>query len=380
MQVYQNFQYDWYVCGYVNTNQKTETVYPYICVGNTISTSTVTNVIDVTTTENDTTPLFTGMYFDFTPNNVSWLKGGRTVGESEYPTCYYELVNVLNGDTRYGNLKVINDSEMITGIDYSEYWKVNQYNMTFTAPLRNGLFPANRLLVAKKEPTENDNTWYNLYSDGWIEQGGVLVTGDNWVISFPKAFRDSTYTLIGERYGQDSIANLGVVTQTPTNASGNHYSNSNMTTAWRACGYTEIPLISDYTENVNIYFKVANAVQNLEMLNVGNVMENAVLRSSLTTCHVVIETYQNNTSWYRIYSDGWCEQGGNFGAAFSSWTAKTVMFLKPFKDLSYFVVPVTGHTTYTDSPTINTKTTDSFSCTPYNSTGNANWYACGYIW
>lgn len=25
----------------------------------------------------------------------------------------------------------------------------------------------------------------------------------------------------------------------------------------------------------------------------------------------LIESYQNGTSWYRLYSDGWCEQGGS---------------------------------------------------------------------
>ena len=46
----------------------------YFCVGNTESQSTITDVVEVTTAENDTIPLFSGMYFDFTPNNVSIAK------------------------------------------------------------------------------------------------------------------------------------------------------------------------------------------------------------------------------------------------------------------------------------------------------------------
>ena len=95
---------------------------------------------------------------------------------------------------------------------------------------------------------------------------------------------------------------------------------------------------------------------------------------------VETETYSDDDgNWYRAYPDGWCEQGGNFGAAFSSWSAKTVNFLKPFKDTSYYVNAITGHNINTDSPCINLKTTTSFSCTPYNSTGNACWEAKGYI-
>lgn len=32
--------------------------------------------------------------------------------------------------------------------------------------------------------------------------------------------------------------------------------------------------------------------------------------SSLTEVKVVIDSYSNGSSWYRKYSDGWCEQGG----------------------------------------------------------------------
>ena len=92
----------------------------------------------------------------------------------------------------------------------------------------------------------------------------------------------------------------------------------------------------------------------------------------------VIETYQNGPMWYRLYADGWVEQGGNFGAAFSSWTDKTTTFLIPFRDTNYWVNAISGHTSNTDSPCINTKTTTTFMCRPYNSTGNANWIASGY--
>ena len=86
----------------------------------------------------------------------------------------------------------------------------------------------------------------------------------------------------------------------------------------------------------------------------------------------------DNGNWYRVYPDGWCEQGGNFGSAFASWSAKTITLLVPFRDNKYTLQIICGHTSNTDSPCVNTKSTTSFSCTPYNSTGNANWFACGY--
>ena len=50
-----------------------------------------------------------------------------------------------------------------------------------------------------------------------------------------------------------------------------------------------------------------------------------------TTPHIV-ETYKNGTSWYRIWSDGWCEQGGY---ANTNATSVIVTFLKPFIDTNY---------------------------------------------
>ena len=152
--------------------------------------------------------------------------------------------------------------------------------------------------------------------------------------------------------------------------------------SWQTAGYTEIPLISDYTENVSIYFKVANAVQNLEMLNVGKVMETAVLRTSLTDGHVVIETYVNGYSWYRVWSDGWCEQGG-LCTMNSNWTNHT--FLKPFKDMTYSIFVQFYHsanTSYSTNPACVAKvSTSQFQSGLYSGQASwaGTWYACGYI-
>ena len=54
----------------------------------------------------------------------------------------------------------------------------------------------------------------------------------------------------------------------------------------------------------------------------------------LTNCtkpHIV-ETYVNGTSWYRVYSDGWCEQGGYVGTGPAP---TTVTLLKQMADTNY---------------------------------------------
>ena len=53
---------------------------------------------------------------------------------------------------------------------------------------------------------------------------------------------------------------------------------------------------------------------------------------------ILTESYVNGTSWYRVYSDGWCEQGGTTGVITADLhTANSVQitFLKPYRDNNY---------------------------------------------
>lgn len=59
-------------------------------------------------------------------------------------------------------------------------------------------------------------------------------------------------------------------------------------------------------------------------------LENTKLENS--TPHV-IESWSNGKSWYRVWSDGWCEQGGNSVGA-----TRTVTLFKAYKDANYNVL------------------------------------------
>lgn len=106
--------------------------------------------------------------------------------------------------------------------------------------------------------------------------------------------------------------------------------------------------------------------------------------SELTECTVVTEAYQNGSSWYRIYSDGWCEQGGqvsaNIGTSDTSWT---VTFLKPFLNTNYVVqTSVYGGWAADNRANVETKATTQMS--GYAKSSNAStryiqWVVFGYI-
>ena len=53
--------------------------------------------------------------------------------------------------------------------------------------------------------------------------------------------------------------------------------------------------------------------------------------------HCVIESYRNGSNWYRVYSDGWVEQGGQKGGIGNN-SDVTVTLLKSMKDVSYSIV------------------------------------------
>ena len=94
--------------------------------------------------------------------------------------------------------------------------------------------------------------------------------------------------------------------------------------------------------------------------------------------HTVIETYQNGTNWYRVYDDGWVEQGGR---ASVSYTGTDVELLREFTDTNYTVVACSAVTS--TAPTINVFAVPKNVTTITLGSGVAgasavSWYACGY--
>ncbi len=88
-------------------------------------------------------------------------------------------------------------------------------------------------------------TWYRIWSDGWIEQGGrVNTTTSSGTVTFPKAFKDTNYNLTaqeGEKIGTTDkdtggydfgvgLSNFTTTTFYYSCVASRHFD-------WRACGY-----------------------------------------------------------------------------------------------------------------------------------------------
>lgn len=106
-----------------------------------------------------------------------------------------------------------------------------------------------------------------------------------------------------------------------------------------------------------------------------------VASSSLTACQVVTQTYVSGTNWYRVYSDGWIEQGGRVSISQDAQT--TVTLLKAFSNTNYTALISacrTGMQTggdgnfsveYVSASQFKWSNGDDFG-------GTGIWYACGY--
>ncbi len=93
----------------------------------------------------------------------------------------------------------------------------------------------------------------------------------------------------------------------------------------------------------------------------------------------IVETYKNGASWYRIWSDGWIEQGG-----ITSQTNTTINFLKSFSNTNYIFTatkrnPTTGSWGPEKGP-IGTSGAKVSSIITASYTDNypLSWRACGY--
>ena len=75
---------------------------------------------------------------------------------------------------------------------------------------------------------------------------------------------------------------------------------------------------------------------------VSSLAEKLNIDHSNDTKPYITETYQNGTSWYRVWSDGWCEQGGIYTNSGSA-GKYTITLPKSYQNTSYYVIgSITG--------------------------------------
>lgn len=89
-----------------------------------------------------------------------------------------------------------------------------------------------------------------------------------------------------------------------------------------------------------LYFYLGDSTANLSSDITGKVLEQINNKIDIDGRNaefpVITDKYVNGTSWYRVWSDGWCEQGG-INEITGSGTIVTIELIKPYRDTNYFI-------------------------------------------
>lgn len=103
--------------------------------------------------------------------------------------------------------------------------------------------------------------------------------------------------------------------------------------------------------------------------------------ADLAEVQCVVETYRNGSSWYRVWSDGWCEQGGKVTIAVDS--SETINLMKEYADTNYSVFVQSAQTSSNDDfnngGLVRNMTESSFDIVIREAAGVRFWEAKGYI-
>ena len=246
------------------------------------------------------------------------------IGSGKY---YYELYNADNEFVADINSPHLSSGEPITAplgeLQATTYFKV---------PKKVG-----RVLVRTQKPTADNNyTWYNVYVDGWCEQGGyinTLVNNSDTNISFPIEMADKFFSLsLGQAFNvnyiyeqRHAVENITKRTTTGVlvrNARFGGSTSAGISLSWQVSGYAAS---SEYAQSTWEY-------QNVQVERPMVQLFNGATDEALATCTEVLAdvaglkqttdgmidyviesqepTEANGYTWYRLYKSGWVEQGG----------------------------------------------------------------------
>lgn len=326
--------------------------------------------------------LFDSKYSEAPLYNASWLlSNGTYYSKSVYVTAYEALVVENNTEIDAGTsvqlpsgttyIKRGLSVKLSTAEDITDYdFVINTTDEKFKLPLKSKIIP----LTGESLPVKGNGIALGMmtYDGDTPHYYGTYEFGTN-------AQLDIQAAVYGMSVGDTSITNINVY---PV---GRH-------AAGITDDATKSGMIADISNmdlsDLNLYYYVGETVQNAHLIDAaqiaGNIADKANADLSNCTKPYVTETYVNGTSWYRLWSDGWCEQGGQT-AALSASTQTTIELLKEYSNTDYFINVNQPLRIGDQLPTVGIyqKNTANFIVHQSSSSNKAGayatlWYACGF--
>ena len=128
----------------------------------------------------------------------------------------------------------------------------------------------------------------------------------------------------------------------------------------------------------NTIYHITDDIGGYASPNVGALTE--LINSKQDQCVHIVETFDNGSLWYRIWSDGYCEQGGMV-AYQSGVNVESVSFLKPYRAIPYISTTTASTGGFADAVvTIYNLTTTGFDKRYVRNVGVGwSWNARGYL-
>ena len=214
-----------------------------------------------------------------------------------------------NGFTYYDNKKnrnitvtrsSDNDSWSNWENDYS--WYINTTDKTFRLPLI-----SDRKLIQSKQATASDSYWFNLYSDGWLEQGGIDSipqlsgsTSSNVDCYFNRYYKDTNYdvnvNVILDPGNSTGLRNHKLSRSTDKVSIGFYstlaLSGTGGKFLWSTQGFADTSLY-----NINLYYYVGNVVQNADLINAGALQDNLTTKLDKDLSNISTNSRETITRW-----------------------------------------------------------------------------------
>ncbi len=234
-------------------------------------------------------------------NNASWLlSNGIFHSGVTYVAVYELLLKIYNGTETKDGVSVKLSTEAYEDTDFV----LNTDETTFRLPIKVKLASGNAVV---------GNGMALGLTDGTVNAGLAQSVAEIGLAA-------------GQRgYGESVGVNMGPDTQFST-----AYTNIGVTTDPTKSGL----VLAD--NDMYLYFYVGETIQDANVIAASQVLTTIADCVRKSEADYVIESYNDDTNWYRVYKSGWVEQGGLLGDVNSS--GKTINFLKPFIDTNYIII------------------------------------------
>ena len=188
-----------------------------------------------------------------------------------------------------------------------------------------------RILVKCQKPTaDNDYTWYNLYADGWVEQGGKItlngvISNNNKNIALPVTMASSKYySIVSQDANAGGTPRVTVGWQSTTKMTVGFISTGGINghVSWEVKGYADsIEYRKDKWDYQNVQVErpmvqLFNSATDEAVAKCTEVLSDVAGLKQTTDGMIdyVVESQEpteaNGYTWYRLYKSGWVEQGG----------------------------------------------------------------------